>query len=72
MPFDPREVIARVADGSRFGEYKARYGTSLVTGWSSVHGYPVGTLANERGVLFSEEAKKASEFDLLANQRTRR
>ena len=67
VPFDPREVIARVADGSRFSEYKARYGTSLVTGWSSVHGYPVGILANERGVLFSEESKKASEFILLAN-----
>jgi acetyl-CoA carboxylase carboxyltransferase component len=68
VPFDPREVIARVADGSRFSEYKPRYGTSLVTGWSSVHGYPVGVLANERGVLFSEESKKASEFILLANQ----
>jgi len=68
VPFDPREVIARVADGSRFSEYKARYGTSLVTGWASVHGYPVGILANERGVLFSEESKKASEFILLANQ----
>jgi acetyl-CoA carboxylase carboxyltransferase component len=68
VPFDPREVIARVADGSRFSEYKARYGTSLVTGWAAVHGYPVGILANERGVLFSEESKKASEFILLANQ----
>jgi acyl-CoA carboxylase subunit beta len=68
VPFDPREVLARVVDGSRFGEYKPRYGTSLVTGWSSVHGYPVGVLANARGVLFSEEAKKASEFILLANQ----
>jgi len=67
VPFDPREVIARVVDGSRFSEYKSRYGTSLVTGWTSVHGYPVGILANERGVLFSEEAKKASEFILLAN-----
>jgi hypothetical protein len=57
-----------VVDGSRFSEYKARYGTSLVTGWASVHGYPVGVLANHRGVLFSEEAKKASEFILLANQ----
>ena len=55
-------------DGSRFGEYKPRYGTSLVTGWASVHGYPVGVLANARGVLFSEEAKKATEFILLANQ----
>ena len=68
VPFDPREVLARVIDGSRFGEYKQRYGTSLVTGWASVHGYPVGVLANARGVLFSEEAKKAAEFILLANQ----
>ena len=42
VPFDPREVIARVVDGSRFDEYKADYGTSLVTGWASIHGYPVG------------------------------
>ncbi|MCU1683023.1 MAG: accD2 [Amycolatopsis sp.] len=68
VPFDPREVIARVVDGSRFGEYKPLWGTSLVTGWASVHGYPVGILANARGVLFSEEAKKASEFIQLANQ----
>ena len=68
VPFDPRAVIARIVDGSRFSEYKSRYGTSLVTGWTSVHGYPAGILANERGVLFSEEAKKASEFILLANQ----
>jgi acetyl-CoA carboxylase carboxyltransferase component len=68
VPFDPREVLARVVDGSRFGEYKAGYGTSLVTGWASVHGFPVGVLANARGVLFSEEAKKAAEFILLANQ----
>jgi acyl-CoA carboxylase subunit beta len=68
VPFDPREVIARIVDGSRFSEYKSRYGTSLVTGWTSVYGYPVGILANERGVLFSDEAKKASEFILLANQ----
>ncbi len=68
VPFDPREVLARVVDGSRFGEYKPLYGTSLVTGWASVHGFPVGILANERGVLFSEEARKASEFILLANQ----
>jgi acyl-CoA carboxylase subunit beta len=67
-PFDPRDVLARVTDGSRFDEYKPRYGTSLVTGWASVHGYPVGVLANARGVLFSEEAKKATEFILLANQ----
>ncbi|MBO0830058.1 MAG: acyl-CoA carboxylase subunit beta, partial [Streptosporangiales bacterium] len=68
VPFDPREVLARVVDGSRFGEYKSLYGTSLVTGWASVHGFPVGILANARGVLFSEEAKKAAEFIMLANQ----
>jgi acetyl-CoA carboxylase carboxyltransferase component len=68
IPVDPREVLARVVDGSRFGEYKPLYGTSLVTGWASVHGFPVGVLANARGVLFSEEAKKATEFILLANQ----
>src|SRR6202042_1336542 len=67
-PSAPREVLARVVDGSDFDEYKPLYGTSLVTGWARVHGYPVGVLANHRGVLFSEEAKKASEFILLANQ----
>lgn len=67
-PFDPHEVIARIVDGSRFGEYKQLYGTSLVTGWATIHGYPVGILANARGVLFSEEAEKASEFIQLANQ----
>ena len=68
IPFDPREVLARTVDGSEFDEYKPLYGTSLVTGWANIHGYPVGVLANHRGVLFSEEAKKASEFILLANQ----
>ncbi len=68
VPFDPREVLARTVDGSEFDEYKPLYGTSLVTGWAAIHGYPVGVLANHRGVLFSEEAKKASEFILLANQ----
>jgi acetyl-CoA carboxylase carboxyltransferase component len=67
VPFDPREILARVVDSSDFDEYKPLYGTSLVTGWARVHGYPVGVLANHRGVLFSEEAKKASEFILLAN-----
>ena len=57
VPFDPREVLARTVDGSEFDEYKPRYGTSLVTGWASVHGFPVGVLANHRGVLFSEEAQ---------------
>lgn len=68
VPFDPREVIARLVDGSRFDEVKAGYGTSLVTGWATIHGYPVGILANAQGVLFSEEAEKAAQFVLLANQ----
>lgn len=67
-PFDPREVIARVVDGSDFDEFKALYGSSLVTGWARVHGYPVGILANARGVLFSEEAQKATQFIQLANR----
>jgi acetyl-CoA carboxylase carboxyltransferase component len=68
IPFDPREVIARVVDGSDFDEFKPLYGASLVTGWARVHGYPVGILANARGVLFSEEAQKATQFIQLANQ----
>jgi acetyl-CoA carboxylase carboxyltransferase component len=67
-PFDPREVIARVADGSRFDEFKPLYGQSLVTGWASIHGYPIGILANHQGILFSEEADKATQFIQLANQ----
>jgi acyl-CoA carboxylase subunit beta len=68
VPFDPREILARTVDGSEFDEYKPLYGTSLVTGWARVHGYPVGVLANHRGVLFGEESQKATEFILLANQ----
>ncbi len=68
VPFDPREVIARIADGSRFEEFKPLYGTSLVTGWTRVHGYPVGVLANAQGVLFGAEAQKAAQFIQLANQ----
>lgn len=68
VPFDPREVIARVVDDSDFDEFKENYGTSLVTGWAEIHGYPVGILANHRGVLFSEEANKATQFIQLANQ----
>jgi acetyl-CoA carboxylase carboxyltransferase component len=68
VPFDPREVLARVVDGSRFDEFKPLYGQSLVTGWASVHGYPIGVLANHRGVLFSEESNKATQFIQLANQ----
>jgi acyl-CoA carboxylase subunit beta len=69
VPFDPRQVIARIVDGSVFDEFKPRYGASLVTGWASIHGYRIGILANERGVLFSEEAQKAAQFIQLANQR---
>lgn len=73
-PFDPREVIARVVDGVSarngvaFDEFKPLYGTSLVTGWARIHGQPVGILANAQGVLFSEEAQKATQFVQLANQ----
>ena len=68
VPFDPREVIARVVDGSEFDEFKPLYGGSLVTGWARLHGYPIGILANARGVLFSEESQKATQFIQLANQ----
>ncbi len=67
-PFDPREVIARIVDGSQFDEFKPLYGSSLVTGWAELHGYPLGILANARGVLFSEEAQKATQFIQLANR----
>ena len=67
-PFDPREVIARIVDDSDFDEFKPLYGSSLVTGWAQLHGFPVGILANARGVLFSEEAQKATQFIQLANR----
>ncbi len=68
VPFDPREVIARVADGSRFSEFKPLYGSTLVCGWAHIHGYPVGILANH-GVLFGESANKGAQFIQLCNQR---
>jgi acetyl-CoA carboxylase carboxyltransferase component len=68
IPFDPREVIARIVDGSEFDEFKTMYGSSLVTGWATLHGYPVGILANARGVLFSAESQKATQFIQLANR----
>ncbi|GAC56518.1 putative acyl-CoA carboxylase beta chain [Gordonia hirsuta DSM 44140 = NBRC 16056] len=68
IPFDPREVIARVVDDSDFDEFKPEYGTSLCTGWARIHGYPVGILANAQGVLFSAEAQKATQFIQLANR----
>ncbi|MFD6858891.1 acyl-CoA carboxylase subunit beta [Rhodococcus sp. NPDC060090] len=67
-PFDPREVIARIVDDSDFDEFKPLYGSSLVTGWAQLHGFPVGILANSRGVLFSEESQKAAQFIQLANR----
>ena len=73
-PFDPREVIARICDGvsatngAVFDEFKPLYGPSLVTGWARLHGHPIGILANAQGVLFSEEAQKATQFVQLANQ----
>nr|WP_090277404.1 carboxyl transferase domain-containing protein [Mycolicibacterium komanii]CRL71833.1 acetyl-CoA carboxylase, carboxyl transferase subunit alpha [Mycolicibacterium komanii] len=68
IPFDPRDVIARVVDGSDFDEFKPMYGSSLVTGWARLYGYPIGILANARGVLFSEESQKATQFIQLANR----
>ncbi len=68
VPFDPREVIARIVDGSDFDEFKPMYGSSLVTGWARLHGYPLGILANARGILFSEESQKATQFIQLANR----
>ncbi len=67
-PFDVREVIARIADGSRFHEFKANYGTTLVTGYARIHGYLVGILANN-GVLFSESALKAAHFITMSDLR---
>jgi acetyl-CoA carboxylase carboxyltransferase component len=65
---DMREVLARILDGSRFDEYKQVYGTSMVTGWGSIHGFPVGVIANQQGVIFSEEAHKSTEFIQLCNR----
>ena len=67
QPFDMREVIARIVDGSRFEEFKPLYGPTLLTGWASIHGYPIGILGNN-GALFSESAEKAAQFIQLCNQ----
>ncbi|MEO5618301.1 MAG: carboxyl transferase domain-containing protein [Candidatus Eisenbacteria bacterium] len=67
-PYDVRELIARLVDGSRFHEFKARYGTTLVTGFAHLNGVPVAILANQ-GVLFSDSALKATHFIELAAQR---
>ncbi|MDL1912835.1 methylcrotonoyl-CoA carboxylase [Chloroflexi bacterium CFX6] len=66
--YDVREIIARIVDGSKFREFKARYGTTLVCGFAHIHGYPVGIIANN-GVLFSESALKATHFIELCDQR---
>ncbi len=66
-PVDAREIIARVVDGSRFEEFKPRYGPTLVTGWADIHGFPAGVLANN-GVLFSDSSQKAAQFIQLCNQ----
>jgi 3-methylcrotonyl-CoA carboxylase beta subunit len=67
-PYEVREVIARLVDGSHFHEFKRRYGNTLVTGFAHIHGYPVGILANN-GILFSESALKGSHFIELCAQR---
>ena len=66
-PFDMREVIARIVDGSKFEEFKPLYGPTLVCGWASIHGYPIGILGNN-GALFSESSEKAAQFIQLCNQ----
>jgi hypothetical protein len=68
VPYDPREIIARIADGSRFHEFKANYGTTLVCGLAHLHGHQVGILANQ-GVIFSPSALKGAHFIELCDQR---
>jgi len=68
IPFDIREIIARIVDGSDFHEFKALYGSTLVTGFASIHGNPVGIIANN-GILFSESALKGAHFIELCTQR---
>ena len=67
-PIDVREIIARVVDGSRFHEFKPRYGTTLVCGFAHIHGHPVGIVANN-GILFSESSLKGAHFVQLCGQR---
>ena len=67
VPFDAKEVIARIVDGSRFHEFKPLYGTTLVTGWAELGGYRIGILANN-GILFSDSAEKGAQFIQLCNQ----
>ncbi|MET9464934.1 carboxyl transferase domain-containing protein [Streptomyces sp. NPDC006544] len=67
-PYDAREIIARLVDGSRFQEFKAEFGQTLVTGFARIHGHPVGIVANN-GILFSESAQKGAHFIELCDQR---
>ena len=67
-PYDVREVISRIVDGSRFHEFKQRYGNTLVCGFARIHGYPVGIIANN-GILFSESSLKGAHFVELCGQR---
>jgi len=69
VPYDVREVITRVVDGGEFSEFKAEYGTTLVTGFAHIHGHPVGIVANN-GVLFGESAVKGAHFIQLCDKRT--
>ena len=67
VPFDVREVLARVLDGSRFEEFKGAYGAQLVCGWGALVGFPLGVIANN-GILFSQEAQKGAQFIQLCNR----
>ncbi|MFD9407837.1 carboxyl transferase domain-containing protein [Streptomyces sp. NPDC059989] len=67
-PYDAREIIARIVDGSRFQEFKSEFGQTLVTGFARIHGHPVGIVANN-GILFSESAQKGAHFIELCDQR---
>lgn len=67
VPFDIRELIMRITDGSDFSEFKPEYGNTLITGWTHIHGYPVGIIGNN-GVIFSESANKGAQFVQLCNK----
>ena len=67
IPFEIREIYARLLDGSRFEEFKPLYGDKLVCGWGSIHGFPVGLVGNN-GILFSEESAKGAQFIQLCNR----
>ncbi len=67
QPFDIRELITRIVDGSNFSEFKKEYGNTLITGWANIHGYPIGIIGNN-GVIFSESANKGAQFIQLCNK----